>query len=75
MQRAIFQQATIRHIQSQASRVVPAGTQDRAINDDSYHGEVSLLRLVFSVLANVVGGSLLLYGMFVLPHVLGEILS
>jgi len=49
--------------------------EDRAVNDDIYQDENSPLRLVFSVIANVVGGTLLLSGMFFLPHVIGRLLS
>jgi hypothetical protein len=78
MQRAVFPQATFTQIQTQASRVLPGhgtGMGDQAVNDDVYHDENSPLRLVFSVLANVVGGTLLLSGMFYLPHVIAKLLS
>jgi len=78
MQRAIYHQAGIPQFQTQASRVLPAhdsGVEDQAINDDNYHDAHSLLRLVFSVLANVVGGALLLAGMLILPQVLAAVLS
>ena len=78
MQRAIFQATTITPFQTQASRVLPGqitGAQDQAINDDAYHDKNSLLKEVFSVLANVVGGALLLSAMLILPHVIAEILS
>ena len=78
MQRAVFNQATITQIQTQATRVLPGhgtGMEDRAVNDDIYQDENSPLRLVFSVIANVVGGTLLLSGMFFLPHVIGRLLS
>jgi hypothetical protein len=78
MQRVIFQQADFIQIQSQASRVLPGhgtGAQQVAINDDVYENENSVLRLVFSVLGNVIGGLLLLSGLFVLPHVLAGIMG
>ncbi len=78
MQRVIFQQAEVIQFQTQATRVVPGhgtGVADQAINDDSYHDDHSLLRLVFSVLANVVGGTLLLFGMLVLPHIAMSLLQ
>ena len=78
MQRAVFQQATITQIQSQATRVLPGhgtGLDDLSVNDEFFNDENSLLRLVFSVLANVVGGTLLLSGMYFLPHVIGRLLS
>ena len=78
MQRSVFQQATYTQIQTQVTRVLPghdAGVDDKAVNDDIYHDENSLVRLVFSVLANVIGGTLLLSGMFYLPHVIAILLS
>ena len=78
MQRAIQQQATLKHVQIQATRVLPGhgtGLESRAVNDESYEEKRSLFGLVLSVLANVIGGALLLSGMFVLPHVIAKILS
>ena len=78
MQQAIFQQATATQFQTQASRVLPgdgAGLEEQAANDESSQDESSLLRLVFSVLANVIGGTILLSAMFVLPHIVARILS
>ena len=77
MQRVIYQQADFVQIQSRATRVLPvhgAGAQQPAINDDVYENENSVLDVVFSVLGNVIGGGLLLSGLFVLPHVLAVIL-
>ena len=78
MHRAVFQQATFTQIQTQAVRTLPehdADVGDQAVNDDIYHDENSPVRLVFSVLANVIGGTLLLSGMFYLPHVIAILLS
>jgi len=78
MQQALFQQATFTQIQAQVARVSPGhgtGVQNQAINDENYHDESSTVRLVFSVLGNVIGGTLLLSGMFVLPHVIATIFS
>jgi hypothetical protein len=78
MQQAIFQQATVTQFQTQASRVLPghgAGLEKQAANDESSQDESSLLRLVFSVLVNVIGGTILLSAMFVLPHLIASILS
>ena len=77
MQRAIFQTTTITPFQTQATRVLPGhgtGAGDEAINDDVYHDKNSLLKEIFSVLANVVGGALLLSAMFILPHVIAGML-
>ena len=78
MQRVVIQQATFTQIQTQASRVFPghdASVGEQAVNDDIYHDEDSPVRLVFSVLANVIGGTLLLFGMFYLPHVIAKLMS
>jgi hypothetical protein len=78
MQRAVFPQATFTQIQTQATRVLPghdASVGDQAVNDDIYHDGNSPIRMLFSVLANVVGGTLLLSGMFYLPHVIAKLLS
>jgi hypothetical protein len=78
MQRAVLQQATLIDVPAQSMRVVSgqtAGLENQAVNDDSYQGESSSLRLVLSVLANVIGGTVLLTAMFVLPHIIGKILS
>jgi len=45
MQRAIQQQATFRHVQIQATRVLPGhgtGLESRAVNDESYEEKRSL---------------------------------
>jgi formate/nitrite transporter FocA (FNT family) len=47
----------------------------QAVNDDVYDDGVSPVWLVFAVLGNVIGGALLLSGMFILPYVLAEILG
>ena len=78
MQRVLFHQVDINQIQPQASRVLPGhgtGVHGDAINDDVYDDGVSPVRLVFAVLGNMIGGTLLLSGMFVLPHVLAGLLS
>ncbi len=78
MQRAILQQATFTDIQTQAMRELPGqtvGLENQAVNDESYQDDSSLLWLVLSVLANVIGGTILLASMFVLPHLIARILS
>ena len=77
MQRAQSRETTPIHFQSQATRVLPGhgtGVQGQAVNDDSYD-DGSLLSMVLSTLANVVGGVLLFSGLFVLPHVIAGILG
>ena len=78
MQRVVIQQATLTQIQTGATRVLPshdASVDEQAVNDDIYHDENSPIRMLVSVLANVVGGTLLLSGMFYLPHVIAKLLS
>ena len=78
MQRVLFQQTGVTQIQSQASRVLQGhgtGVHGQAVNDDVYDEGVSPVRLVFAVLGNMIGGALLLSGMFVLPHVLAGFLG
>jgi hypothetical protein len=88
MQRAIFQQTTITDIETRVGRVLPghgAGVLERAANNDCYQEESYLdescpdkclrLQMVFSVLGNVIGGSFLIYGLIVLPHLIGKIFS
>lgn len=78
MQGLLFQQAEVTEVRSQASRVLPGhgtGIEGQAINDDAYHDESSLLRLVFSVLGNVIVGMLLLSVLFILPHIAAGLLS
>lgn len=78
MQHALFQQTEVSGIHTQASRELPGhgtGVQEQATNDDVYHDENTPLRMVFSVIANVIGGVLLLSGMFALPHLVAGILG
>jgi len=78
MQRVLFQQTGVTQIHSQASRVLPGhgtGVHGQAVNDDVYDDGISPVRMVFAVLGNMIGGSLLLSGMFVLPHVLAGFLG
>ena len=70
MHRAIYQQATFT---AKQNRVLPGhgtGLKNQAANDDSFQEEVPVLQWVLMVLANVVGGSLLLSGMFFLPQLM-----
>lgn len=78
MQRAVFQDTTPIHFQSQATRLLPAqdaGMLDEAVNDDKFGEGQSPSRMTLAVLANVVGGTLLLSGMIFLPHLLAGILG
>ena len=78
MQQVIFQQTGFKPIHTQATRVFPdkpAGLEDREPPEKTCHDESSPLRVLFSLLANVLGGLLLLSLMYVLPHVIAKILS
>ena len=66
MQLALFSQTPFSQVQSQATRVLP---------DRTFHEEGSPWRMVLCVLANVIGGAILLSGMFILPHVIARILG
>lgn len=78
MQRILFQQAEVTDVQSQANRLLPGhgtGIEEQAVNDDVYHDEQSPLRFMFSVLGNVIAGTLLLSIMFILPHFVAALIS
>lgn len=77
MQGAFFHQTSKTLFQSQASRLSPgqAGSVDHQTGkDELYQDKYSPLWQVLSVLANVVGGALLLSGMLILPHVIAGLL-
>ena len=87
MHKVVIQQATFTGYQRQTTGVMPGhgtGLESQAINDNSfqdstscdepYQQQSSRLMLVLSVLANVIGGSLLLSVMFFLPHLIAGIL-
>lgn len=78
MQRAVLPQATFTHIQAQSTQVLPGhgtGLESQAVNDESFQDESSVLKFALSVLANVIGGTILLATMFVLPHLIARILG
>ena len=88
MQGAIFHQTTITSFESlafqsqafksQASRLSPghgSGVDQPTGKNEVYQDKYPALRQVLSILANVVGGALLLSGMLILPHVIAGILS
>ena len=83
MQPALFQQAIITRLQTQPggsnqpTGELPGhgtGLEIEAVNDELYRDRSSPLWLVLSVMANVIGGTLLLSGMYFLPQLLGEML-
>ena len=74
MQHASHQNATVTHIHLQTGLTISGhgtGVKNPACNDESYDVENSGTRWVISVLGNVLAGSLLLAGMFYLPHLIG----
>ena len=88
MQQPIFQHATITDIETRIGRVLPGhgtGVGERAANSDSYRDEsfgdepcpveCSRLQMMVSVLGNVIGGTILIYGLIVLPHLIATIFS
>lgn len=78
MQPAIFPSTAFSQPHAQATRVVRDQTNmtdEAASNDDCYRQGQSQLRRVFAVLANMIGGIVLLSGMYAFPHVLAKILS
>jgi hypothetical protein len=78
MQRAIHKQASFVNFQTQATSAIPgrvSGSEKKAVNDERYQDQSSLLKTVFSVLVNVVGGSILLATMFILPHIVARMLG
>jgi hypothetical protein len=75
MQRAFHQQATLTLKQTQPLPGHGRGLAEQATNDDAFQEESSMFKWVLSVLANVIGGTLLLSGMFFLPQVIARILG
>ena len=77
MQQLLFQQTDTGQCQSQPGGVLPGhgtGVHDQAANDDVFDNRESLIWLALSVLGNVIGGSLLLYGLLLLPQIVAQIL-
>lgn len=76
MQQVIFQQTSGTKFHSQATYLLPGhgtGTKTPASNDENYQQEESVFKMTMSVLANVIGGALLLTAMFNLPIILAVI--
>lgn len=76
MQQVIFQPTTGTKLDSQATYLLPGhgtGTSNPASNDKNYLQEESIFRMTLSVLANVIGGAILLAAMFNLPIILAVI--
>ena len=78
MQRVLFQQSDTGQLQVAHESIMPGhgtGACAEAVNDDEYQQEMPILRMALSVLGNVLGGSVLLAGLYFLPHVFAIILS
>ena len=78
MQRVLFQQTDTSKLQIAPDIVMPGhgtGMRAEAVNDDEYQQEMPILRMALSVLGNVLGGSVLLAGLYFLPHVFAIIVS
>ena len=78
MHKAMLKQASFAVFETPAAGVVPGQVSDsvnQAVNDDIYLDGSSCPKMALSVLANAVGGSLLLSGMFFLPHLIAGILG
>ena len=68
MHRAIHQQATFVDRQNQILPGHGTGLEKQAANDDDFEEETTVIQWMRKVLVNVIGGSLLLSGMFFLPQ-------
>jgi hypothetical protein len=78
MQRVLFQQTDTSQLQVAHDSVMPGhgtGVRVEAVNDEYYQQETPILRMVLSVLGNVLGGSVLLAGLYFLPQVFAIILG
>lgn len=78
MQRVLFQQTDTSQLQVAHDSVMPGhgtGVRVEAVNDEDYQQETSIWRMVLSVLGNVLGGSVLLAGLYFLPQVFAIILG
>jgi len=76
MLQANFQQTTDTKFHSQATFLLSGrgtGTIPSASNDENYDRQESVFKLTLSILANVVGGALVLTAMFNLPIILAVI--
>lgn len=70
MHRAIQQQATFTNKQTRVLTGRHTGLDKQAANDAPFQEQLSTLQGVLMVLGNVIGGSLLLTGMFLLPQLI-----
>ena len=78
MQRVILIQRGVTQIHSQACRVLPGhgtGVHSPAVNDDLFDDENNSFWLVISVLGNVIGGTIVLTILFLLPHIVARLID
>ena len=76
MRQVVLQQATPIKFHRQKSTMLPAhgtGSKREASNDENYRKEETVLGMTMSVLANTIGGAILLLAMFNLPIILAVI--
>jgi len=78
MQQVLFQQKDLTDPDARVCRKMPGhgtGLQRQAANDDCYDDENNPVRLVFSVVGNVIGGALLLSGLLLMPQIVAIVLG
>jgi len=78
MQKSVLKQQDVTRVHLQACRILPGhgtGVQGQAVNDDVIDDEDNIFWRVMSVLGNALGGTLLLYGLFLLPHIVAKLID
>ena len=78
MQKSVLKQQDVTRIHSQAYRILPGhgtGVHGQAVNDDVIVDEDNIFWRTMSILGNAAGGMVLLYGLFLLPHVVSKLLD
>ena len=78
MQQVLFQQKDFIDTDSRVCRNMPGhgtGLRYQAANDDCYIDENNPVRMVLSVAGNVIGGTLLLTGLLLLPQIVAVMLG
>ena len=73
-----MQQASITPIHLHTNRVLPGhgtGINDQASNDENFERQPPVFKMVLAVLGNMLGGLVLLSGLFALPYLIGFVLS
>ena len=73
-----MQQATITPIHLQENLVTHGhgtGIEGEACNDETFSQDHTRVTFLLSVLANLVGGAVLLTSLFALPHLIGILLN